>query len=212
MTETVIKLHELFNRRHRFSVPFDKQNIPQNGIYILFEKGETFQGFDRIVRVGTHTGDNQLRSRLTQHFITEKKNRSIFRKNIGRCFLAKENDPYLKLWEIDTTSRSKKEEYQNQLNTEFEKELENKITTYMQSNFSFCVFEVKTKEDRLFWEMKIASTLNQAKCSIPSENWLGKFSPKVQIRESGLWQVNELNKEVLTKSEFTQLAELISNL
>ncbi len=107
MKNSVLELHQLFNEQKRFSFPFDRfiNEIPQNGIYIIFESSEKYNGFDRIVRVGTHTGINQLRSRLNQHFVKENKNRSIFRKNIGRCFLNKEYNAYLNLWELDTTSR-----------------------------------------------------------------------------------------------------------
>ena len=78
------------------------------GIKLLFEKGETAHGMDRIVRIGTHTGKNQLRSRLKQHFIKEDKDRSIFRKNIGRSLLNRDKDPFLEQWEIDLTSRKQK--------------------------------------------------------------------------------------------------------
>src|SRR3970282_1500042 len=96
-------IHQWFNSLRRFRFPFDQAlvSIPKNGIYIIFEKGEKFKGLDRIVSVGTHTGDNQLRSRLYQHFTHENKDRSIFRKNIGRCFLNFENSSYAKIWELD---------------------------------------------------------------------------------------------------------------
>src|SRR4051812_33329339 len=78
--------------RHEF--PFSGSTIPGNGIYLLFEKGEEAHGGDRIVRAGTHTGVGQLLSRLHQHFVVENKDRSIFRKNIGRALLNKTKDPY----------------------------------------------------------------------------------------------------------------------
>jgi hypothetical protein len=53
--------------------PFDDSPIPLNGIYILFEDGEIAHGTNRIVRIGTHTGKDQLFSRLKQHFIQENK-------------------------------------------------------------------------------------------------------------------------------------------
>lgn len=89
MRNLALELHQIFNKQKRYYFPFDDfiNEIPKNGIYIIFEKGERYKNLDRIVRVGTHTGNNQLRSRLKQHFIKENKNRSIFRKNIGRCFL-----------------------------------------------------------------------------------------------------------------------------
>jgi len=70
MKDKCLFLHQWFNSLKRLRFPFDDELdlIPKNGIYIIFEKGETFEGLDRVVRVGTHTGDNQLRSRLYQHF------------------------------------------------------------------------------------------------------------------------------------------------
>ena len=99
MSKNCEKLHKFFNNMERLKFPFDENKIPLNGIYILFEKGEKAHDVDRIVRVGTHTGQNQLRSRLKQHFINENKDRSIFRKNIGRALLNKNKDPFLEQWE-----------------------------------------------------------------------------------------------------------------
>ena len=214
MESLAVRLHQLFNQQKRFSFPFQdkKKEIPSNGIYIIFEKGETFHNMDRIIRVGTHTGDNQLFSRLNQHFLKENKNRSIFRKNIGRSLLHKENNPYSKEWEYDTTSREGKEKYAKLLNLELEKELEKRISTYIHENLSFVVFEVKTKEERLFWEERIIATLskaaNQGEIN-PSDKWLGNFSPIEKIRKSGLWLVQGLDKEGLTEEEFEKLKHLI---
>lgn len=62
----------------KYSFPFNEKEIPNNGIYILFEKGETGHLTNRIVKIGSHTGVNQLPARLNQHFIKENKDRSIF--------------------------------------------------------------------------------------------------------------------------------------
>src|SRR5450759_2712607 len=53
MSDTCRELHIFVNGlpRHRF--PLDSKSLPQNGIYVLFEKGEIAHGADRIVRVGT---------------------------------------------------------------------------------------------------------------------------------------------------------------
>ena len=206
------RLHELFNAQKRFTFPFkDREGeIPKNGIYIIFEKGEYFNGFDRIVRVGTHTGDNQLRSRLNQHFVKENKNRSIFRKNIGRCILNKEYDTYLERWELDITSKADKEKNFKRIDLDFEKKTEKKISDYIQKNLSFCVFQVDTKEQRLFWESKIVSTLAKSKELKASDVWLGNFSPKYKIKTSGLWQVNELYKSELTEDEFENLKQILT--
>lgn len=207
MRNIVLELHQIFNEQKRYSFPFEHfiNEIPKNGIYIIFENGEKYKNLDRIVRVGTHTGNNQLRSRLNQHFIKENKNRSIFRKNIGRCFLNKESNPYLSLWELDITSRAEKEKNLKLLDLDFEKKIEKRISDYVQTNLSFCVFQIDTKDDRLFWESKIVSTLAKATDIKSSENWLGNQSTKDKIKVSGLWQVNELYNDCLTELEFEQL-------
>jgi hypothetical protein len=206
----VNELHIIFNNLERFTYPFENRlnSMPENGIYVKFEKGEKHNGLDRIVRVGTVTGENNLKKRLIEHFITENKNRSIFRKNIGRALLNKENNPYLKYWELDTTSRADKEKNLKLLDLEFEAKMEREISNYIKTNFSFCVFRVETKEQRLFWESKIISTL--AFKSKSSENWLGNFSTKDKIKQSGLWQVHGLKKSKLTNEEFDNLKQLLS--
>jgi len=64
MSKICNEIHEIFNELKEYSFPFNEKEIPKNGIYILFEKGEKFNGLKRIARIGTHTGDNQLHSRL----------------------------------------------------------------------------------------------------------------------------------------------------
>lgn len=211
MITLVSKLHKLFNEQERFSFPFKQREneIPKNGIYIIFEKDEKYIDYDRIVRIGTHTGENQLRSRLNQHFVSENKNRSIFRKNIGRCILNKEKNPYLTLWELDITSKADKEKNLKLLDLEFEKQMEMRISDYIQNNFSFCIFQVESKPERLFWESKIVSTLAKSNELQPSQGWLGNFSPKDKIRKCGLWQVNELFNDEMTEEEFNTLESIV---
>ncbi len=194
----------------KFSFPFDKHEIPANGIYILFEKGELAHSTNRIVRIGTHTGINQLRSRLNQHFIKENKDRSIFRKNIGRALLNKDKDPFLEKWEIDLTTRKAKEKYSELIDFVKQKEVERKVTKCIQENFWFVVFEVDDKRKRLDLEAKIISTVSLCKDCSPSENWLGNFSPKEKIRKSGLWLVNELWKTPLSEKEIEELKIIIN--
>jgi hypothetical protein len=199
------KLHQIFNSMKRFCFPFNDQEIPENGIYILFEKGEFGHDFDRIVRVGTHTGKNQLKSRLFQHFLNENKDRSIFRKNIGRAILNKDNDPFLQLWEIDLTTKESRKKFQNKIDVHKQEQVEKEVSKYIRNNFGFCVFEIKEKENRLKLESQIISTISSCSDCGPSQNWLGNFSPKEKIRQSGLWLVNELNKEPLSRDDINDL-------
>ena len=165
-------IHRLFNDMERQSFPFDKNKIPVNGIYILFEKGEFAHTVDRIVRIGTHTGKNQLYSRINQHFILENKDRSIFRKNIGRALLNKNKDKYLEQWEIDLTTKEAKDKYLNSIDIKKIKSIENEVTKYLQEYFSFIFFEVDNKDMRLALESKIISTVSLCSECKQSENWL----------------------------------------
>ena len=209
MSHICHNIHQLFNELKRHSFPFNDKDIPKNGIYILFEKGEYAHGVDRVVRIGTHTGIDQLRSRLKQHFVKENKDRSIFRKNIGRAILTQNKDPFLEQWEWDLTARANKDKYLPLLDQEKQNDIEKQVSAYIQDSFSFVVFEVDSKELRLDLESKIISTVSLCDECKPSTSWLGLSSPKHKIRESGLWLVNELYKTPLGDVELEALYELM---
>lgn len=204
------RIHIWLNRLRRYQYPFDENQLPLNGIYILFEKNEYSHGGDRIVRVVSHTGVNQLASRLKQHFVSEKKDRSIFRKNIGRAILHINNDPFIDDWELDLTSKEARIKYANQIDLDYQNHIEILVTKYIQTNFSFCLFEVADKSERLTIETKLISTISNCSECHPSENWLDLYSPKEKIRHSGLWLVNNLYKESFTNDELDMLIDKVS--
>ena len=197
-------LHEWANALPALQFPFDDSAIPLNGIYLLFERTEVAHRANRIVRVGTHTGTNQLRSRLRQHFLVENKDRSIFRKNIGRALLNRDHDPFLPTWELDRTSRMARE--RRVIDTDRQTAIEVRVSKYIREHFSFVVIGVDEKKQRLQLESKMISTLSLCKECRPSAEWLGLFSTKNKIRESGLWLVNELYKEPLTDQNLKALS------
>ncbi len=190
-------IHNLFNKQKRYYFPFDKNEICHNGIYILFEKGETAHDTDRIVRVGTHTGEGQLPSRLEQHFLNENKDRSIFRKNIGRALLNMTNDPFLKYWEKDLTTNNAQKQFSGKIDFDKQYKIEKKVSEIIRTNFSFIIIPAYTKEERLYLETRIISSVSLCKECGPSSDWLGLHSPKSKIKQFGLWLVNGLNKEPL---------------
>ena len=206
MSQICTELHELLKLGHRFNFQEGYNDIPLNGIYILFEKGEIAHDGDRIVRIGTHTGDRQLRSRIYQHFENENKNRSIFRKNIGRCLLNKQHPSYLTTWELDTTSRAEKAKFAHLVDKDFEKNFEKEISKYIQDNFSFVIIQANTKQERMYFESRLIGTVSNCADCQPSANWLGLNSPIIKIRESGLWQVQHLYSKSLDINEVKLLA------
>ena len=205
--------HQLFNamKKHSLSQWFNEQKIPKNGIYILFEKGELAHSTNRIVRIGTHTGNNKLRSRLKEHFVNENKDRSIFRKNIGRALLNKDKNDYLKIWDINFKVKINQEKYGYLWDIQKEKEIEKKVTEYIRENISFVTFQIDDKDKRLELESKVISTVSLCDECSPSPNWLGLFSPKEKIRKSGLWLVNKLWENPLSENDLKELKNILEN-
>jgi hypothetical protein len=189
----------------RHSFPFDNADIPANGIYLLFEHGEPGHGGDRIVRIGSHTGRGQLRSRLKQHFLTPNKDRSIFRKNIGRALLNRDSDPFLASWELDLTTRLARERHGDSVDLDYQSQIEAAVSDYIRGNFSFVVFEVADKDERLGLEAQLISTVSLCNRCRPSARWLGLNSPKDKIRQSGLWLVNHLYRTPATIADLSSI-------
>jgi hypothetical protein len=204
------KVHELFRTTTQMRFPYNDRLLPRNGIYVLFETGELGHGTSRIVRIGTHRGQDQLKPRLTQHFVQENKDRSIFRKNIGRAILAKAGDPFLKQWNLDLTTGGAKALYADKIDWAKQRQIEHKVTSYIQANFSFAAFQIDHMEERLSMESMLIGTISLCDLCHPSGTWLGRFSPIQKIRDSGLWLVNELYKTPLTESAFDRLKRLAS--
>jgi hypothetical protein len=204
------RLHKIFNalKRHRF--PFDESLVPKNGIYVLFENGERAHGdCDRIVRIGTHTGKDNLPQRLIEHFLKENKDRSIFRKNIGRALLNQKQDAFLKQWEIDLTSNVARRQYAGQIDLKRLSQVEKTVSAVIRDFFTFCVFRVDDKQYRLELEEHMIAAVNYCDSCNPSKTWLGNHSPKSQIKESGLWLVQGLNGRKMGTEDLEILEQTI---
>ncbi|NTW88051.1 MAG: hypothetical protein HGB26_02770 [Desulfobulbaceae bacterium] len=204
------RLHDIFNECNRYQFPLDQNSIPKNGIYILFEKGERAHGHhDRIVRIGTHTGQGNLQKRITEHFLNKNKDRSIFRKNIGRALLNKQNDSFLEHWEIDLTTTAAKVRNFGKIDFKRLSEVEKNVSTLITDTFTFCVVPIEDKQDRLAFEGRIIATVSQCTICGPSNVWLGNHSPKHQIRQSGLWLIQGLKGRIMDYDELEMLEKMI---
>ena len=205
MSEACLLLTQFFAALPRFSSTFNDTDIPRNGIYVVFERGETAHATDRIVRIGTHTGYSQLPSRLHQHFTQENKDRSIFRKNIGRAALHRDNNPLLHYWDLDLTSRQNREQYASSVLQEQQATIEHAVTCYIQEYLSFTVIPIELVLDRLALESRLIATVAACDTCKPSLGWIGNFSPNQKIRTYGLWLVNGLFHQPLTRFEAEEL-------
>ena len=138
MTDACQHLHDRLSRLPRLKRE-DLAKVPKNGIYVLFENGEQAHGRERIVRVGTHRGQNNLPGRIREHLYKTNKDRSIFRKHVGRCLLAKAGDPFLAQWEIDLTTKASRTLNEGKIDKAQLQKVEADVTRYMVENFSFAV-------------------------------------------------------------------------
>lgn len=200
--------------------------LPENGIYFFYEQGETWGhggNKPRIVRVGT-SKDGNFRSRISEHYLLDESKmnfahskpapheRSIFRKNIGRALLNQRGDNYLKVWEIDFTSRKSRNQYTHLRNIEKEKNLESEITKLMRNKFSFKFIEISGQAQRMGktgLESALIGTLAQCKFCRASDNWLGKYSSKPEISNGKLWLTQHLKANPINEQSKTIILDAV---
>jgi len=222
MSEKCKWLHETLEELPLIKYPFKLESLPYNGIYFLYEEGETWgHGGSklRIVRIGAHRGDNNFRARISEHFLTDESrmnfdrnrpkpsDRSIFRKNIGRALLNRNGDPYLETWNIDFTQPKNRNKFGNLRDVEKEKSIEWQITEIIRSKFSFRF--IIAEKDRQELERKLIGTVSRcAKCK-PSQSWLGNYSPEKKIKESGLWNKQHLGADEITEEDMETIRKLV---
>lgn len=210
MSELCKWLHQQLEQLPLIKYPFNTTNLPENGIYFFYEEGENWghgSAHPRIVRVGT-SKDGNLRKRIAEHFLLDEskmnfdaskpapRERSIFRKNIGRALLNQRKDAYLTIWEIDFTTHEAREEYAHFRDIAKEKALEAEITSVLRSKFSFRVIEFTGQAKRMGstgLESVLIGTLARCPFCQPSTNWLGRTSPKPEIANGKLWLIQHLN-------------------
>mgnify|MGYP001093812827 CR=1 FL=1 len=219
-------LHNKLETLPLIQYPFQLEKLPINGIYFFYETNEIIQNnknSGKIVRIGTHKGDN-FRSRISDHYLFNErkmyfdamrpapKDRSIFRKNIGRVLLNRDNDNYLDVWNIDFTEREKREKFGHLRDIDKEKKLEKNITHILRNDFSFRFVIIKDQDDRMGdkgLEKALIGTVANCSCCGPSDSWFGRHSPEKKIRESGLWQVHYLNADVINENQKQMIGDAI---
>jgi len=200
-------LHEQLEQLPLVAFPFALESLPQNGTYFVYERGETWGhggSVPRIVRIGGHTGQGNFPRRINDHYLADDMamdfgrnsrkpaDASIFRKNIGRVLLDLDGDPYLDIWDIDFTYNDKRESSGHRRNIDKEKRLESEITAILRQTTSFRFIVVDDQDERRELEKHMIGTVAQCAVCTPSENWMGRHSPKPKIAGGKLWQERQL--------------------
>ncbi len=186
------RLHEVLNSGLRFGCKSGDYTYPdriiQNGIVVMYEKGEKAHGDDKVVAVLCHRDQNGVLTLLNRQFVLEDSFNGTLRKHIGMCILNRDEHPYLRVWRTMPSISTSVESLTSLRDMDFETVLEKQITQYVQDHMSFTLINVDDVQarfdlrDRLFWTVR-----NCDECG-PSPDWLGLQSPLPGIRESGLWE------------------------
>jgi len=209
-------LHEQLEVLPMITFPFGVAELPDNGIYFFYEKGEFWghgENKPRIVRVGINRGQDNFISRIKEHFLLDESkidfnnkmpkpsDRSIFRKNLGNALLNMDKDDYLKVWKLDFMTREHRDLFSHKRNINKEKGTETRITKIIRKEFSFRYICVDDQEKRMGLEARLIGTLASCPLCQPSPGWLGNHSPEIAKRKSRLWQVQHLKDKGLTEED-----------
>jgi hypothetical protein len=208
--------------------PFERDQLPENGIYFVYEIGEIWGhgGHNpRIVRVGTHREGN-FRKRIAEHFLLDaaKMNfdstkspphdRSIFRKHIGRALLNRAGDPYISIFDLDFMKSRIREEHGHLRDIDKERQIEAEVTRILREQFSFRFVVFVGQSERMGskgLEAPLIGTLAHCRECRPSKNWLGQYSPIAQVRQSGLWLVQHLRSEPLSDTDKQRISVAVQD-
>jgi hypothetical protein len=197
--ELAAELQKLVSALPRFGGMFARAEVPSDGIYFFFERGETVQHrgrvFDRVVRVGTHRVDGRLPVRLRSHYSGNRRG-SVFRRHLGAALLAKSGQIDA---ELDVWYRSRSARFPT---------VESEVTVALSERFSFCCVAVNDVIDRLSFERGLIALLSRFQLASPSEFWLGRAATRLEIRESGLWNTQHVAATPIGKSEFDRFREM----
>lgn len=178
---------------------------PTHGVYFFFEDGEMREdgASPRVTRVGTHavsaTSRTTLWNRLRAHKGTTGGNLpdggnhrgSIFRLHVGAALLEKHGET-LESWGVKSSAS------RGIRTAEHDHEL--LVSSYIRS-MPFLWLEVpgaggpgNARSEIETNSIALLSNLSRPPIDPPSPHWLGCYSTRESIRNSGLWNVQHLEK------------------
>ena len=189
---------------------------PLRGVYFFCEAGEArANGNRRVVRVGTHaltaTSKTVLWGRLRQHRgqLTGRNSgggnhrASVFRRHVGAALIRCGNRPddLLVSW-LDPHRPAGEAARQ-------EAQVEAEVSRYIGA-MPFLWLSVPDRTDRDYIERNSIALLSclTGGPDLPSADWLGRYAPRREIRNSGLWNIDYINDRYELKF-LRRLAQLV---
>lgn len=194
----VAALLTILNQAKTFSFRQLAQIRQRDGLYLLFEAGETGpSGLQRVVHIGANESPGRLVERLRDFYPREDHSKSILRKHIGRALLSKQgNYDYLPVWKAKKTDA--------RYNPALEGRLEREISRIGES-FRFVLLAAPDAERRKALKRNLLSTLAFAAENAPGPGWLGHHHDDANISQSGLWNLQEIRGGSLSPADLPQI-------
>lgn len=180
----------------------DLAGCPPQGVYFFYEDGEIrLDGSRRVVRVVTHaltaTSKASLRSRLMQHRGQQtgrnpgggNHRASVFRRHVGAALIRREDlpDELLRCW-LNRHRPPRESELASQ-----EAGIEREVSRHI-GDMPVLWLNVSDRTDRGCLESNSIALLANGP-DLPSPGWLGRYAERVEIRESGPWNVQHVTDD-----------------
>jgi hypothetical protein len=184
-----------------------RKPFPARGVYFFREAGQYRTAHPtmlRIVRVGTHAvsanSKSTLWNRLRTHLGTRRGSGnhrgSIFRLHVGAALLARDGI-MLPTWAIGSTAPD--EVRNNAAAKAAEAECEQRVSAYIGA---MSVLWINVPDEpgpnsmRARIEQNAIALLSNQCVPLDAANagWLGRYSPRLEIRQSSLWNLNHVRQ------------------
>lgn len=224
--ELIYQLHDQLGGWPYLKDCHGRQNWPRRGVYFFLDDHETRETNPqqlRVVRVGTHavsTGSkstlwNRLRSHRGTNKGTGNHRGSIFRLHTG---MAMQNSPNSN-WNVPTWGKGNNAPREVK---DTEQELEKAVSTYL-GDLPFVWVDIDDEPSALSHRslveknsiILLAGEDGTSPLDKPSSNWLGNYSVRPKIRNSGLWNLDYVGTDDKTYTynpEFMNIfAEYVQN-
>lgn len=194
-------IEELERRQRRRPLYAPGRDLPERGVYFVFEDGEirtdTGEG-PRVVRVGTHALQAHFKRNLAGRLADHRRRNhrgSVFRLHVGMAMLRRDPNAWPEevhaSWSVGTSAPADVRER--------ERGLEEAVSAYMARAMTVLCLPVPDPPGplsaRAFVERGSVALLSnwragEAPVDPPGEAWLGRFSARAHVRRSGLWDVD----------------------
>ena len=207
----VLRIHEAVSKLPRYRFDDSTEINVKNGLLVVFEDGEKYGEYDRIVYVGINKTSGRLPGRV-HDLVAGNKDGVVLRKYIGESLLRKDGHSYARIWAKDSSSPEGRRKIGTFYDPQKQEETEARVTSYLKKQMSFSAIEIPNSTRRSLLQSELVSTLQEAYSqSSVSSTWLGRYHSDPKIRSGALWMIGNANSRSFNKEEVETFLKEIQN-